>query len=81
MERVRLSVKLGSKGQLVIPKVIRESLGLIENKHVILEVKDKSIEIRALDKDIVEKWREVAEREALDVSRELVYGDKLYHDV
>ncbi|MBS7648486.1 AbrB/MazE/SpoVT family DNA-binding domain-containing protein [Candidatus Bathyarchaeota archaeon] len=78
---VRLRVKLGSEGQLVIPKVSRESLGLIENKHVILEVKDKSIEIRALDEEIVEKWREVAEREGLDVSRELVYYDKLYHDV
>jgi AbrB family looped-hinge helix DNA binding protein len=81
MEMVRVKVKLGSKGQLVIPKVIRNSLGLIENKFVILDVKEKSLEIKALDEGIVEKWRNIAEKEGLDVSKELIYGDKLYEEV
>lgn len=38
---VRIKVKLGSKGQLVIPKIVRESLGLTENKPLILEVRIK----------------------------------------
>jgi len=78
---VRVKVKLGCKGQLVIPKVIRESLGLVENKFVILDVKDRSLEIKALDEGIVEKWRDIAEREGFDVSRELIYGDRLYEEV
>mgnify|MGYP000672150721 CR=1 FL=1 len=78
---VRIKVKLGSKGQLVIPKVIRESLGLIENKFVVLEVKDKSIEIKALDEGIVEKWSEISKREGVDVSKDIIYGDRLYEEV
>ncbi len=50
-----MKAKLRSKCQLVMPKVIRKSLGLVENKFVVLEVKDKSIEIKALDEGIVEK--------------------------
>jgi len=78
---VRIKVKLGSKGQLVIPKVIRESLGPVENKSVVMEVKDKSLEIKALDERIVDKWRGIAEREGLDVSKGLIYGDRLYEEV
>ncbi|MCP8308374.1 MAG: AbrB/MazE/SpoVT family DNA-binding domain-containing protein [archaeon] len=78
---VRIKVKLGSKGQLVIPKVIRESLGLTENIVLILEVKDKKIEIRPLEEDVLEKWEEIAKREGVDVSKEILYGDKLYEEV
>ena len=78
---VRVKIKLGARGQLVIPKVIRESLGLVEDRFVVIDVKDKSLEIKALDERIVEKWTEIAEKEGLDVSKELVYGDRLYEEV
>lgn len=78
---VRVKIKVGSRGQLVIPKVIRESLGFSGNKYIILEVKDKTLEIKTLDDGIVNKWKEIAEREGLDVSKELVYGDRLYEEV
>jgi AbrB family looped-hinge helix DNA binding protein len=78
---VRIKVKLGSKGQLVIPKVIRESLGLVDDQLVVLDVTDKSLRIEALDENIVEKWRRIAENEGFDVSKELIYGDKLYEEV
>lgn len=78
---VRIKVKLGSKGQLVIPKVIRESLGLTENIILILEVKDKKIEIRPLEEDVLDKWEDIAKREGVDVSKEILYGDKLYEEV
>jgi len=78
---VRIKVKLGSKGQLVIPKVIRESLGLVEDQFVVLDVTDKSLRIESLDGNIVEKWKRIAESEGLDVSRDLVYGDRLYEEV
>ncbi|MGQ9469803.1 MAG: AbrB/MazE/SpoVT family DNA-binding domain-containing protein [Nitrososphaerales archaeon] len=81
LEIVRIKVKLGSKGQLVIPKVIRESLGLTENIVLVLEVKDKKIEIRPLEEDVLEKWEDIAKREGVDVSKEILYGDKLYGEV
>jgi len=78
---VRIRVKLGEKGQLVIPKVIRESLGLIENKVIVLEVKEKTLEIKPLDETIPEQWRAIAKTEGLDVTRSVLYGDKLYEQV
>jgi len=78
---LRIKVKLGDKGQLVIPKVVRESIGLVENSIIVLDVKDKAIEIKALDANVPQKWQAVAEREGLDVTKRLVYGDKLYQQV
>jgi len=78
---LRIKVKLGEKGQLVIPKLIRESLGLTENRIILLEVRDKTIEIKALDEEVPEKWQAIAEKEGLDVSKSLTYGDKLYEQV
>ena len=54
---------------------------MIENKFVVLEVKDKSIEIKALDEGIVEKWSEISKREGVDVSKDIIYGDRLYEEV
>ena len=75
-------MKLGERGQLVIPKVIRESLGLVENRMVILEVKDKVIEIKPFSaEEIVERWEKISEKEGGDVSKDFIYGDKLYEEV
>ena len=75
-----IKVKLGAKGQLVIPKVVRESTGLLENRHAILEVKEKTVEIRPLvQEDSVEKAREIARKHGGDTSK-WIYGDRLYED-
>jgi AbrB family looped-hinge helix DNA binding protein len=80
-EMFRTRVKLGKRGQLVIPKIIRESLGLKEESYVVLEVSDKKLEVRPLDDDVVNKWASVAKTEGLDVTKTLTYGDKLYEKV
>jgi AbrB family looped-hinge helix DNA binding protein len=38
--------KLGSKGQIVIPKVVRDFLGLESGDEVVLEIRDKEVLIR-----------------------------------
>lgn len=43
-----VKVKLEDKGQVVIPKVVRDSVGLMKNRAAILEVKDNKIEITPL---------------------------------
>jgi AbrB family looped-hinge helix DNA binding protein len=40
-------VKLSSKGQMVIPKAVRERLGIQSNKFVLLEVEKDRVVIRA----------------------------------
>ena len=75
---VRIKVKLGSKGQVVIPKVIRDSVGLAENEIAIMEVKGGIVEIKPLkDMDIIKKWEEMARKDKANVSK-WIYGDKLY---
>ncbi len=39
------------------------------------------MEIKAVDKEVPEKWRTIAEKEGLNVAAKLVYGDKLYEQV
>jgi AbrB family looped-hinge helix DNA binding protein len=78
---VKLKVRMGAKGQLVIPKIIRDSLGLRENSYVTLEVKDKHVEIKLMGEDFVKKWDELREKEGMDVAKQMLYGDKLYEEV
>ena len=80
---MKLKVRLGPKGQFVIPKVVRESVGLRENASALLEVKEGAIEIRPLDdSDLVEKAIRRAKEHGGDI-RKLgwVYGDRLYEEV
>jgi AbrB family looped-hinge helix DNA binding protein len=80
---VRFKVRLGSKGQLVIPKIVRDSVGLRENKGALLEVKEGVVEIRPLDgEELVAKSKERAKKHGGDI-RKLgwIYGDKLYEEV
>lgn len=75
---VRIKVRLSSKGQLVIPKKIRESLGLAENSYVMMEVKEKTIEIRPTLSDM-KSWEEIRKKHGSNVSK-WIYGDKLYEE-
>jgi AbrB family looped-hinge helix DNA binding protein len=78
---MKVKIKVGSKGQVVIPKIIRESIGIKEEGEVVMEVKEKSIEIRPLPKeDLVETWRERANKHGDDVSQ-WIYGDHLYEEI
>lgn len=79
---VGLKVRLGKKGQLVIPKVVRESIGLVEENDVLLEVKEKSIEIKLFPKeDLVKKARERAKKYGGDLKKlGWAYGDRLYEE-
>ena len=77
LELIRTKVRVGEKGQIVIPKIIRENLGIIENREVLLEVKEKTLEIKATpEQDLVKKMEERAKKHGGNVSK-WVYGDRL----
>lgn len=78
---MKVKIKIGAKGQLVIPKVIRESVGIKEEGEAILEVKEKSIEIKPLPKeDLAKGWEDRAKKHGGDVSK-WIYGDRLYEEI
>ena len=75
-----MNVRMNEKGQIVIPKIIRDSVGLFENRDVVLEVRDKKVEIMPFpEEDLVKKAKERAKRCGVDVSK-WIYGDKLYEE-
>ena len=80
---MKIKVRLGPKGQVVIPKVIRESVGLRENASAVLEVKERAVEIRPLESsDLVEKAKQRAVKHGGDIKKlGWVYGDRLYEEV
>jgi len=53
---VKLKVKVGPKGQIVIPKVIREKLGIEPGRYLIIDEKDGKILIERPDADEVVSW-------------------------
>lgn len=80
---MRIKVKLGDKGQLVIPKVVRESVGLKANGSALLEVKENVVEIRAFSgEDLVQRSKERAKKFGGDIRKQgWIFGDKLYEEV
>lgn len=78
-----MKLKLGSKGEIVIPKKIREQLGLSKESTIILEVKDKYLILKTtgFGENIVKKWEERAKKYNAKVSTEWIYGDKLYEEI
>jgi AbrB family looped-hinge helix DNA binding protein len=60
---VKLRLKVGPKGQIVIPKVLREKWGIKENDYVLVEVKDKELVItRAPSIEETLEWIKVRRR-------------------
>lgn len=75
-----IKVKMSSKGEIVIPKKVREQMGLAKDSEIILEVKDKIIELKSQKKDIVKEMEEHAKKANVDVSK-WIMGDELYKEV
>lgn len=79
---LQFKTKVSTRGQIVIPKIIRESLGITENKTVLLEVDKKILKlIPSEGRDILKSWEEIAKSEGGDVSKKFIYGDKLYEEI
>jgi len=54
---VKLRIKVGPKGQIIIPKVLREAYGIKEGGYVIIEPYDDKLVIRGVEdpRDVI-KW-------------------------
>lgn len=75
-----LKTQASARGEIVIPKHIREELGITKDTVLFLEVKGKTLEIRAGPKDPIKVLEECAKRANLDPSK-IVHGDQLYEGI
>jgi len=67
---VRVKVKVGAKGQIVIPKMLRDVLGIEPKKFVTIELQeDRAVILRKSTKELVEWLAENRKPVASDVSR------------
>ncbi|HLC73665.1 MAG TPA: AbrB/MazE/SpoVT family DNA-binding domain-containing protein [Candidatus Nanoarchaeia archaeon] len=57
---VELKVRLGPKGQVVIPKILREAYGLYSRQEVIITEKDEGVLIKRNSEDILQTLKEIA---------------------
>jgi AbrB family looped-hinge helix DNA binding protein len=78
---MKLKVKVGPKGQIVIPKHVRESLGIRSGDEVLIEIEGKkATTIEPLRRDPIEVLLEIS-KQVGGGSSELVWGDRLYESI
>ena len=59
---VELKVRLGAKGQIVIPKIFREAYKMYPEQEVIIKETEEGVVIKKNTGDVVEKLRKIAEK-------------------
>lgn len=77
---MKLKVKVGPKGQIVIPKPIRERMGINPSDVVTVDMEGERAIVEAPPKDPIRIFSETAKRVG-GKSSELVWGDKLYKEL
>lgn len=76
---MKLKVKVGPKGQIVIPKAIREKIGINPSDVVLLDIEGERAVVETIRWDPLEKISEISRRVGAK-SSELVWGDRLYEE-
>ena len=75
-----MQLSIGTKGEVVIPKKIREQLGLARQRTVFADVKGKSLIITPVREDIADVWERRAKQLKIDASKWKL-GDELYEEI
>jgi AbrB family looped-hinge helix DNA binding protein len=73
MEKIEDVTKVSTKGQVVIPKEIREKLGILPGEKIVIMTRDEEIILRKAKKlsleEISEKMEKIAEKEKIDIDK------------
>ena len=77
---MKLKTRVGPKGQIVIPKPIRDRLKVKPDDIVLLDIERERIIVEKTPDDPVKVITETAKRIGTK-SSELVWGDKLYEEL
>jgi|Deesub1362A_J573_1020465.scaffolds.fasta_scaffold00350_8 AbrB family looped-hinge helix DNA binding protein len=57
---IKEEMKVGPKGQVVIPKVFRKALGIVPGSTVVMKIKNGNIIIEKPKKDVAGIFKEIA---------------------
>lgn len=76
---MKLKVRVGPKGQIVIPKAIRDSLGINPDDVVLVDLEGEKATLEMVRESPIEVLAEVARLYGVK-SSELVWGDRLYKE-
>jgi len=74
-----VNVKVGKRGEIVIPAAIRKAMGITPDSQVGLHMGEKSIEITAKNPNAVDELRKIAKKYGVPADK-IVYGDALYEE-
>lgn len=77
---MKLKMKVGPKGQIVIPKPIREKLGIKPNDIILLDIERDRIVVEKVTEDPLKAIFEFSQKFGRK-SSEIVWGDELYEEV
>jgi len=77
---MKLKAKVGPKGQIVIPKPIRDRIGINPSDIVLIDMEGDKAVIEVPHRDPMEVVKEISQRFGVK-SSELIWGDKLYDEV
>jgi len=77
---MKMKVKVGPKGQIVIPKPLRDKIGVKPSDIVLLDIERERILVEKFPEDPLRVIAETASRIGVK-SSELVWGDKLYEEL
>jgi AbrB family looped-hinge helix DNA binding protein len=73
MEKIEDVTKVSTKGQVVIPKEIREKLGILPGEKMILITRDEEIILKKAKRlsieEISERIEKVVEKEKVDIDK------------
>ena len=73
-----MQLNISKRGEIVIPKKIREHLGITHARTVVVDIKDDALELRPAI-DVVKLAAERAKRIQLDVSK-IKMGNDFYEE-
>jgi AbrB family looped-hinge helix DNA binding protein len=76
---MKLKVRVGPKGQVVIPKSVRDSLGIKPDDVVLFDVEGDRATLEAIRENPMKLLEEIARLYGVK-SSELVWGDRLYEE-
>lgn len=75
-----VSVKVGKRGEIVIPSIIRKKFNIQSGQELGLDVDEQTIRVIPKRADVMDWIRQFAKKHAIPEDQ-LVHGSKLYEEV
>lgn len=78
---IKTKVKVGESGQIVIPKIMRETLGIAPKEEVNVSMGEREILIMPMRESLASKLGRIAMEDGLKKGEKIKMGDELYSEI